>query len=374
MKLVILLPTLPAYRKDFFESLNYKLQKKEFELTIIHGTSFFNKSIKSDANPNYCAIPLKNFDLMFFGYRIVLWRGLLHNLRKIKPKIIIILFSPGNISLWFTQLYCFLKGINVGIWSSGFIRQEISGIKRKIRTFFLNFFLYRAKFHICYGTKYKNELIKLGIKESKIFVAQNTLNIEKILALEIDSKKNILPDHIIFLFVGALINSKNLDIAIKAIAKLVHEGFKVKFNVIGEGSIINQLKSLVIDEQMENNVFILGPKYDKELSSYFINADIFLLPGTGGLAINEAMAYGLPIISTIGDGTVIDLVYEGKNGFLLNNATSVENIYITCKKALEYNRLQLLEMGTLSRQLISEKASLQNMVSNFETAIIQGMV
>ena len=122
---------------------------------------------------------------------------------------------------------------------------------------------------------------------------------------------------------------------------------------------------------MGKNMFTLGTNYNWELSSYLSNADSFLLPGTGGLAINEAMAYGLPIISTIGDGTVIDLVFEGQNGYYLDEIASVENLYSTCKKALNNNKSQLMAMGVRSRQIICEKATVQNMFSSFESAILQ---
>jgi glycosyltransferase involved in cell wall biosynthesis len=371
MKLVILLPTLPVYRKDFLETLNLNLQNKNIELSVLHGTSFFKKSVKSDINPNYPTIPLNTIEFKLFGFRIVWWRAIFRNIYRIKPDIVIILFSPGNITFWIVQLYCYLNKIKVGLWSSGFIRKEITGVQKKIRSIFLNFFLTRAKFHICYGTKYKRELLELGIDESKIFVAQNTINIEKIIAQGNNKTYDSSSLTINFLFVGALIKEKKLDMAIKAIAKLILEGFDIQFNIIGQGSILNELNSLVINEKMENNIFVLGPKYDSELSLYFNAADIFLLPGTGGLAINEAMAYRLPIITTIGDGTVIDLVLEDQNGYYLDEVSSLDNIYETCKKALIKNKSQLREMGIRSSQIIQEKASLKNMVFSFESAILQ---
>ena len=371
MKLVILLPTLPVYRKDFIETLNLNLKNKNIELTVLHGTSFFNKSVKSDINPNYPTIPLNAIEYKLFGFRIVWWRGIFRNIYRIKPDIVIILFSPGNITFWIIQVYCYLNNIKVGLWSSGFIRKEITGAQKMIRGFFLNYFLSRANFHICYGTKYKRELLQLGIAESKIFVAQNTINIERIIALGINKTYHSSSSTINFLFVGALIKEKKIDMAIKAIAKLVFEGFDIHFNIIGQGSIMNELSSLVIDEKMVKNIFVLGPKYDSELSSYFNAADIFLLPGTGGLAINEAMAYGLPVITTIGDGTIIDLVFENQNGYYLDEVSSLENLYETCKKALTNNKSQLREMGIRSCQIIQEKASLKNMVFSFESAILQ---
>ncbi|GAH53718.1 unnamed protein product [marine sediment metagenome] len=194
MKVVILNPTLPAYKKDFFEALNNTLHKKEIELSVIHGKNFFKKTVKSDTDPNYSAIPLKALEVNFFSFRITWWKGIFQQIRKIKPDTVIINFNTGNIALWIVQLYCYINKINIGIWSCGFIREEMIGIRRRIRRLFVNFFLFRADFHICYGTKYKGDLLTLGIEESRVFVAQNTLNIERILALDFDKTLNISND------------------------------------------------------------------------------------------------------------------------------------------------------------------------------------
>jgi len=371
MEVVILHSTLPAYRKDFFESLNTQLGKREIDLTVIHGTSFFNKSIKFDENPGYNAIALRTIQFKFLGFDIVFWRGLLNRIRRIKPEIVIVHPGPGNISVWFVHLYCYLHKIKIGLWGAGYVRPELIGIKRKIRGKVKGLLGRRASFILTYGTKCKNDLVRSGFDESRIFVAQNTINVEKILNLEVPEKLDGEGDITKFLFVGALIPEKNLDLAIKAIALLVREKHDIVFNIIGKGDIIDDLKLLVDKEGMGNNIFILGPKYDSELTSCFFNADIFLLPGTGGLAINEAMAYGLPVIATLGDGTIADLLYEGQNGYYLNDHPSVEEIYDVCKKTLALSYTQLSEMGVLSKKIIIEKATLKNMVTSFETAILK---
>jgi glycosyltransferase involved in cell wall biosynthesis len=369
MKLVILNPTFPVYKVEFFENLNSQLSEKEIELTVIYGSSFFKKKVRTISDPSFTAIPLEVVELNLLGFRIAWWKKLFWNIRRIKPNIVVINFNPGNLALWIVQFYCYLHKIKVGIWGCGYIRDELSGIKRNIRGIFSNFFIRNADIIICYGSKYRKTLIDTGIGESKIFIAQNTINIERIFDLDFDKGASISPDTYVILFVGALISEKNLDLTIKAIARLVHEGFNIKFNIIGQGSIIDELKSIVIEEKMEDSIFILGPKYDEELSSYFISADIFILPGTGGLAINEAMAYGIPLISTIGDGTISDLLIENYNGYFLDDLPDLENIYLTCKKALLNSKHHLMEMGQRSRQLVSEKATLQKMVSGFKSAI-----
>ncbi|MFX7690329.1 glycosyltransferase family 4 protein, partial [Acinetobacter baumannii] len=57
---------------------------------------------------------------------------------------------------------------------------------------------------------------------------------------------------------------------------------------------------------------------------YFDAAEVYLLPGTGGLGINEAMAHSLPIISGFADGSADDLVVDGENGYRLREGTPAE--------------------------------------------------
>lgn len=49
-----------------------------------------------------------------------------------------------------------------------------------------------------------------------------------------------------------------------------------------------------------------------------------MLPGTGGLAINEAMAHRLPVISGYADGSADDLVVDGVTGYRLRDESAAE--------------------------------------------------
>ena len=93
---------------------------------------------------------------------------------------------------------------------------------------------------------------------------------------------------------------------------------------------------------------------------YFDAADVFLLPGTGGLALNEAMAHGLPLISGYADGSADDLVQDGVNGFRLRQFSSLE-ISQKLSKLLANTNLKEA-MGAASRDLISSRFSFENFI------------
>ena len=94
--------------------------------------------------------------------------------------------------------------------------------------------------------------------------------------------------------------------------------------IVGDGPAKEQAK--VQAAQDFPSAEFVGAKHGSELTDYYAQADLFVLPGTGGLAIQQAMANGLPVIVAQGDGTQDDLV-RPRNGWLLppNDLESLTN-------------------------------------------------
>jgi glycosyltransferase involved in cell wall biosynthesis len=112
-------------------------------------------------------------------------------------------------------------------------------------------------------------------------------------------------------------------------------------------------------------VFV-GAQYDQDLGSFFENADLFALPGTGGLAIQQAMAHGLPIIVARGDGTQDDLV-RSQNGWQIppGDQFALTN---TLREALS-DLPRLRRMGAESYRIVAEEINLETMVEVFIQAL-----
>ena len=68
MNLAILNPTFPAYKRDFFEDLNSQLREKGINLTVIYGSSFFKKKVRTISDPSYTTSPLEAVEFNFFGF------------------------------------------------------------------------------------------------------------------------------------------------------------------------------------------------------------------------------------------------------------------------------------------------------------------
>ena len=93
---------------------------------------------------------------------------------------------------------------------------------------------------------------------------------------------------------------------------------------------------------------------------------MFLVAGIGGLAVNEAMAYGLPIISTNADWTICDLI-DG-NGYYMDKYGDVK-MQVDCLKAfMSLSAEEKVKMSNRSKEIISQKASLDNMTNKHREA------
>jgi glycosyltransferase involved in cell wall biosynthesis len=91
------------------------------------------------------------------------------------------------------------------------------------------------------------------------------------------------------------------------------------FTVImaGSGELERELRDFCARHALENVVFT-GFINQSELPDLYAVSDVFVLPSEHepwGLAVNEAMCAGLPIVVSREVGCVADLVQHGVNGF-----------------------------------------------------------
>ena len=96
-------------------------------------------------------------------------------------------------------------------------------------------------------------------------------------------------------------------------------------------------------------------------------ADLFVLPGTGGLAVQQAMSFGLPVIVAEGDGTQDDLVRPG-NGWRIP-ANDLQSLTTALQDALA-DASRLRKMGAESYRIVAEEANLERMVQVFIEALV----
>ena len=184
----------------------------------------------------------------------------------------------------------------------------------------------------------KNDLLKLGCPEEKIIVHYFGSQIDNFLSIN-----KAITSKIIVLTIASLVPKKGYINILKAIkyleTKSVLNKLNVEFRFIGSGFLEAELKSYIIVNNLGNYVKVLG-KIEYLSEEYLKNiseADIFLHPSVTDkngykegipTSITEAMASGLPVISTFHAG-IASVVSNNVTGILLN-----ENDYIGIAHAI----------------------------------------
>ena len=147
---------------------------------------------------------------------------------------------------------------------------------------------------------------------------------------------------------GRLSEQKNYKMAIDAIKQVSKRYGDVSFEIYGVGPLESELKSYIKDLGLENNVFLMGRT--GELYKAYGNADVYVMSSDyEGMpnALAEAMAVGLPSISTDCKTGPRDLIDDGESGYL-----------IPCKDsaALAGKIEKIFSMSSDSQRILGEKA------------------
>ena len=95
---------------------------------------------------------------------------------------------------------------------------------------------------------------------------------------------------------------------------------------------------------------------------------MYVLPGTGGLGLNEAMAHGLPMIAGYADGSADDLVVDGETGYRLRSESAGE-LAAFIAKLLDDPALAR-HMGSRGRERITGKFAFREFVQRVRTVLL----
>ena len=219
-------------------------------------------------------------------------------------------------------------------------------------------FLKRFDTLIAYSQRGADEYAAYGIPSERIFVAHNAVAAAPTANPDDRPQTTDRPS---ILFVGRLQARKRIDSLLHACAEMAE---KPRLVIVGDGPEREKLEALA--KQIYPPAEFIGAKHGEELKPHFTEADLFVLPGTGGLAVQEAMSYGLPVIVAKGDGTQDDLV-RAKNGWQIPPGDYAA-LVATVREALS-DVARLRKMGAESYRIVSQEINLEKMVEAFVGAL-----
>ena len=173
------------------------------------------------------------------------------------------------------------------------------------------------------NTGMRDYAVKWGADPSKIRVVGNACDYRypenpKKICEEFDREHGIGADETVFLFVGRLLDYKNIFFTLDALKILKERGLKFRMYYVGEGPDGGRLKRAVAEYGMEDCVSLEGKVIDrKKLAAYYLRAKLFLFPSlfdAFSIVQLEAAAHKTPTLFLKGSVTSSGFV-DGQNMF-----------------------------------------------------------
>lgn len=365
---------LQPYRLTFYNKLNKF--SSDTEWIIYHG---IKKT--EDGRPAYTGkVGFENIGLVESQYRLgpftlVIHKGLMREIKKFDPDMIIIQSITGNLSYRRVVNWASNNHKVIINWTCAWDRGLAKGGLLKFKNMLVSTFFRRGHAFLTYSNKAIKYVVDRGVDKSKVSVCYNGIEIDDMIRNEkeiiaesvIIADKHLLKNNVVFLYVGGLLEEKKVGLLIDAFKIIREKNASVKLLIIGDGplkdDIIGKINSL-----KDDNIIYLGRIIDG-VDPYFAASTCLVLPGAGGLALNQAMFWRKICIASEADGTEDDLVIEGESGFRFLK-DELQSLVDAMQRVIQLNPAQREKLGENARSIILNKSNVNHMVDVFRKTIM----
>jgi glycosyltransferase involved in cell wall biosynthesis len=229
------------------------------------------------------------------------------------------------------------------------------------------------------GFNNKEYFLTHGLREDQLIKASHAVENERFSnkdnrysedARRFRENLNIPCEVIVFLFAGKLTLKKGLNTLIEAFRLISTEsGYLL---IVGNGPLEKELKESCREA---TNILFVDFQNQERMPVVYAACDVFVLPSLGpgeswGLSVNEAMAAGKAVIVSNKCGSAVDLVLNGKNGFVFEADCATDAA--EKMKLLADNKEKTARFGNYSLAIINQftfnqfVSAIENAVSHLE--------
>lgn len=363
MKLLILADIPAPYRVAVFKGL-----AEEYDIDV-----FFNSPKNAHRNLNWYIHPDRELNFYVMGTDET-QRRYEDCLRRIKEYDAVLCYDPWAKRSRALQRLCRRKHIPYALNADGALGITMRFPRKQVKTY------YAKRAPLCFaGCHRAVEYFKAyGAKDDSIVQHPFTsLHRDQIIEAPYTPQQKAafkselgMEDRPTFIAVGQFIHRKGFDLLLTAWGKTSQEG---QLYIIGGGPLRAEYDRL-IGESGLRNVYVEDFKQPDELKRYYRAADVFVMPtreDIWGLVVNEAMAEGLPVLSSDRCTSGLELIENGKNGYVYScEDTDALGDYISQLaaqprqwQAFSENTLQIIREYTLENVVNSHLDSLKKLLS-----------
>jgi glycosyltransferase involved in cell wall biosynthesis len=349
---------LAGYRLPFFDALAAACPKG---LGIFAGTPRPDEAVDSQGALQVAKFfPAHNWHLLRGKYYVCWQSGLIRWLETWQPEVLVVEANPRYLHTPQAQRWMHTRRRPVIGWGLGAAARPglLNTLTGRLRKNFL------AGFDalITYSSQGAGEYARSGFPAERIIIAPNAVA-QRPQFPPPERLPHYRGGKAVVLFVGRLQTRKRVDFLLRACAALENHQ-PLQLWIVGDGPARLELE--VLAGKIYPQARFFGARFGAELEPLFSAADVFVMPGTGGLAVQQAMSFALPVIVAEADGTQADLV-RAENGWILPPG-NLDALISTLRQALE-NVTHLRQMGLASYRIVADEINLENMVKAFEQAV-----
>lgn len=349
---------LPVYRRTMFEQLVRQVDGRVSVLTGTHDNETGMATATEILGADYVTVPTSR---LLGGPAVLYWQhGVTDWLRRCSPDVVI---SAGNariISTLGARRWARRSGIPVLGWGLGtmMIARGLEWMRTPLRNAF-----YRGYDGIiAYSTRARDQYVEAGVPEDRVFVVHNCIAPRPTSPPPARSERFEHRPRLVF--VGRVYPGKRVDLILEALARFAPAERPV-LEVVGTGPSIPELEAEAQASLSPGDVVFSGALFGDDLREAFDRADLFVMPGLGGLAVQEAMARGLPVVVGESDGTQDDLV-RPENGWILQSP-DVDRLEGILRDAVSDSQ-RLRAMGQESFRIAHDELNLERMIDEMVDA------
>lgn len=346
MKVLFTTNILSPYRVDFFNELG-----RYCDLTVVYergNANSRNKKWVGNAAKTFIPIQLKGIRI---GDAEAFCPGILRYLKdRSFEHIVIGMYSTPTAMLAIE--YMKLHKIPFILNSDGGFVKNDTRIKWRIKSYFIgaaSAWLSTGKITNRYLEYYNAKTTRIciypftSVRQADILKKPLTLYEKSVYKAKLGMSESK-----IILSVGQFVYRKGYDILLKSCKNLDKN---IGIYIVG-GDVTKEYLDLQNKLKL-TNVHFVEFKNKTALIEYYMAADLFVLPtreDIWGLVINEAMAYGLPVITTDRCVAGVELIENGINGSIV-----ISDDVDALREALEYwSNKDCFVAGKKSLQIISQ--------------------
>jgi glycosyltransferase involved in cell wall biosynthesis len=323
---------IPDYRVRFFAHLG---RAAEVEYVVFHGRAPSGSGHRAAAGPfDFANVPLDSREIRLAGKTLLY----LPAVRAVSGPgfdgavLGAELGQVANVAL-FPLLK--LRGRTVLLWGQGGDKEQDRGrlgeLLSRVGSAVKDTAARSAHGYVAYTAGGRERLLAAGVRPERTFVVRNTLDVEGEIALHLRleaesatrlrEEMGLRPDSVVLLFVGRVYREKRLEELVSVVGALRLLGLDadtVEVVVIGDGPDLARARARA--DGLEG-IHFLGEMRDREaVGRYMRVAAGLLIPGKVGLAVNHALAHGVPVITRAGDLHAPEFEYlePGRNSIVVD--------------------------------------------------------